>query len=79
MTTKKSRVPPNTTVNVSTREILPDDELLRAHPAPVPEEPAPRQPGWSGPPENVVGATVPFDLVLVNSGDVAVAVGGMTA
>jgi hypothetical protein len=25
------------------------------------------------------GATVPFDLVLVNSGDVAVAVGGMTA
>lgn len=48
-------------------------------PPPVPEEPAPRQPEWSAPPENVVGATVPFDLVLVNTGDVAVAVGGMTA
>ena len=48
-------------------------------PRPVPEEPASRQPEWSAPPENVVGATVPFDLVLANTGDVAVAVGGMTA
>jgi hypothetical protein len=48
-------------------------------PPPVPEEPALRQPVWSAPPENVIGATVPFDLVVANTGDVAVAVGGMTA
>src|SRR5262245_43035808 len=48
-------------------------------PPPVPAQPAPRQPEWSAPPENVVGVTVPFDLVLASTGDVAVAVGGMTA
>jgi len=46
---------------------------------PIPDEPAPRQPEWAAPPENAVGATVPFDLVLANTGHVAVAVGGMTA
>jgi hypothetical protein len=48
-------------------------------PPAVPEELSTRQPEWSGPPENVVGATVPLDLVLANTGDVAVTVGGMTA
>ena len=48
-------------------------------PPPFPEEPPQRQPEWAAPPENVVGASVPFDLVLANTGDVAVAVGGMTA
>jgi hypothetical protein len=48
-------------------------------PPAVPQEQSTRQPEWSGPPENAVGATVPFDLVLANTGDVAVAVGGMTA
>jgi hypothetical protein len=48
-------------------------------PPPEPEEPPARQPEWSAPPENFVGATVPFDLVLVNTGDVAVAVGEMAA
>ena len=48
-------------------------------PPPAPEEPPQRQPEWSAPPENFVGATVPFDLVLANTGDVAVTVGGMTA
>jgi hypothetical protein len=48
-------------------------------PAAQPPQPAPRQPEWSGPPENVVGATVPFDLVLVNTGQIAVTVGSMTA
>jgi hypothetical protein len=38
-----------------------------------------RQPEWAGPPENAVGATVAVDLVLVNTGDVAVALDGMTA
>jgi hypothetical protein len=37
-----------------------------------------RPPEWAGPPENVVGATVAIDLVLVNTGDIAVALGGMT-
>jgi hypothetical protein len=48
-------------------------------PPPVPDEPEPRQPEWAAPPENVAGATVPFDLVLANTGAVAVVVGGMTA
>jgi hypothetical protein len=48
-------------------------------PPPFPEEPPQRQPEWAGPPENVAGVTVPFDLLLANTGDVAVAVGGMTA
>jgi hypothetical protein len=38
-----------------------------------------RQPEWAGPPENMVGSTVPVDLVLANTGDVAVVLGGMTA
>jgi hypothetical protein len=38
-----------------------------------------RQPEWAGPPENMVGTTVPFDLVLANTGDLAVVLGGMTA
>jgi hypothetical protein len=33
-------------------------------PPAIPDEPAPRQPDWAAPPENAVGATVPFDLVL---------------
>ena len=53
--------------------------FFEQEPPAVPDEPPPRQPEWSAPPENVVGATVPFDLVLANTGDVAVAVGGMTA
>jgi hypothetical protein len=48
-------------------------------PPPIRDEPEPRQPEWAGPPENVVGATVPSDLVLANTGAVAVVVGGMTA
>jgi hypothetical protein len=51
------------------------DEIPPSHP----EEGAPRQPEWAAPPENVVGATVPFDLVLASTGTVAVVVGGMTA
>jgi hypothetical protein len=47
-------------------------------PPAVPEMPT-RQPDWSAPPSNVVGATVPFDLVLANTGELAIAVGGMTA
>jgi hypothetical protein len=46
---------------------------------PAVREMPPRQPDWSGPPSNVVGATVPFDLVLANTGELAIAVGGMTA
>jgi hypothetical protein len=38
-----------------------------------------RQPDWAGPPENAVGATVPIDLILANTGDLAVVLGAMTA
>jgi hypothetical protein len=48
-------------------------------PARGPEMDATRQPEWAGPPENVVGATVPVDLVLANTGRLAVTLGGMTA
>jgi hypothetical protein len=48
-------------------------------PPPVADEAPQRQPEWAAPPEHIVGATVPFDLVLANTGAVAVVVGGMTA
>jgi hypothetical protein len=38
-----------------------------------------RQPVWAGPPENMVGTTVPVDRTLANTGDLAVVLGGMTA
>jgi hypothetical protein len=38
-----------------------------------------RQPDWAGPPENVAGATVPVDLILAHTGDIAVVLGAMTA
>jgi hypothetical protein len=38
-----------------------------------------RQPEWSGPPENVAGVTVPVDLILANTGDLAIVLGAMTA
>ena len=79
MTTKKKRVPPNTTVNTSTEGILPEMSFFDEPPPALPEEFPQRQPEWAAPPENVVGATVPFDLVLANTGEVAVTVGGMTA
>jgi hypothetical protein len=38
-----------------------------------------RRPEWAGPPENMVGVTVPVDVVLANSGDLAVVLAGVTA
>jgi hypothetical protein len=78
VTAKKSRSPPKTTVKTSTRGILAHMSFFDEVASPAPK-PSPRQPAWSAPPENVVGATVPFDLVIVNTGRLAIAVGGMTA
>jgi hypothetical protein len=38
-----------------------------------------RPPDWAEPPENMVGATVAVDLILANTGDLAVVLGGLTA
>src|SRR5215207_1344501 len=38
-----------------------------------------RPPEWTAPPENVVGITVPVDLIVARTPDVAVVLGGMTA
>jgi hypothetical protein len=38
-----------------------------------------RRPDWAGPPENMVGSTVPVDLILANTGDLAVVLGRMSA
>jgi hypothetical protein len=38
-----------------------------------------RQPEWAGPPDNVLAATVPLDLVLANTGELAVVLGRVRA
>jgi len=38
-----------------------------------------RSPDWSGPPANMVGGTAVLDLVLINTGDAAVALRGVSA
>src|SRR5215216_2286384 len=38
-----------------------------------------RQPDWAGPPENVIGGVVALEVVLANTGDAALAFGGVVA
>jgi hypothetical protein len=46
---------------------------------PPPEPPEPRRPEWFGPPDNVIGVTVPLGVTLVRTDDLALAAPGATA
>jgi hypothetical protein len=48
-------------------------------PEPAPKPFAYRTPEWLGPPANILGVAVPVEAVIVNNGDLAMAVGGATA
>lgn len=44
-----------------------------------PDEQGYRSPPWFGPPDNEIGGTAPIDRVIVNTGEIAVAIGRLTA